>query len=78
MEGDAWSGGLNVELNNDEVTLLREALDSHAYWQLSDPSYRSSGYVRDPGSDDPEKRDELKAVSTLDSKLAALQPVTAG
>ena len=40
-----------------EVELLCEALDSHAYWQLSDEEYRSSGGVVGTGSDDGEAAD---------------------
>ena len=57
-------------LTDDEVGLLREALDSHVYWQLSDEVYRDSGFVSDPGSDEPDKADEIKAANALDRKLA--------
>lgn len=63
---------MKVELTTEEVGLLREALDSHAYWQLSDTVYRDSGHVHDPGSDDPEKVEAIRAVNDLDSKLAKL------
>jgi len=43
-----------VELTEEELKLLDEALDSHIYWQLSDPEYRNDGEVRDPGSNDPD------------------------
>lgn len=42
---------VTVELTPDEVDLLIEALDSHEYWQLSDPTWRNSGYVIVPGED---------------------------
>lgn len=35
--------GLTIEVTPWELGLLVEALDSHAYWQLSDPSYRRDG-----------------------------------
>jgi hypothetical protein len=33
-----------VPLTIDEIFLLVEALDSHIYWQLSEPHERRSGY----------------------------------
>jgi hypothetical protein len=39
-------------LNEDDIALIVEALDSHEYWQLSDLSWRHSGAVILP-SDDP-------------------------
>ncbi len=42
-----------VELSLSDCALLRDALDSHAYWQLSDEHYRNDGFVDEPGSDDP-------------------------
>ena len=44
---------IHVALSSDEVGLLIEALDSHEYWQLSDPSWRDSGYVILPGESLP-------------------------
>jgi hypothetical protein len=38
------SHGCTIQLNDGELTLLIEALDSHEYWQLSDPSQRRDGY----------------------------------
>lgn len=32
-------------LDDEELALLVEALDSHEYWQLSEPSWRNSGAV---------------------------------
>jgi hypothetical protein len=57
-------------LTDEEVGLLREALDSHIYWQLSDEHYRDSGFVSDPGSDEPDKAAEIAAANALDRKLA--------
>jgi hypothetical protein len=42
-----------VALTDDDIALLVEALDSHEYWQLSDPTWRHSGAVILP-SDDPD------------------------
>jgi hypothetical protein len=58
------------ELTEAEVALLREALDSHIYWQLSDEHYRDSGFVSDPGSDEADKAAEITAANALDRKLA--------
>jgi hypothetical protein len=41
-------------LGDDEIALLIDALDSHEYWQLSDPTWRHSGAVILP-SDDPDR-----------------------
>jgi len=38
-------------LDDDDVALIVEALDSHEYWQLSDPTWRHSGAVILPGYD---------------------------
>lgn len=40
---------VSLSLSPADVALLIEALDSHEYWQLSDPTWRHSGYVRLPG-----------------------------
>lgn len=61
-----------VYLDRGELNLLVEALESHAYWQVSDETYRNSGYVRPPGSDDPEKAEEIKQAEALGDKLRAL------
>ena len=58
-----------VILTDEEISLITEALDSHCYWQLSDQRYRNSGYVCDPGSDDPEARRDLRAAAKLEAKL---------
>ena len=58
-----------IELTDDEIELLCEALDSHQYWQLSDTHYRSSGYVLEPGSDDAEARTAIVACDALATKL---------
>lgn len=64
---------LTVELTPEELALLRESLDSHAYWQLSDTHYRNDGYVRDPGSDDPEAATAIRATHALEEKLRVIQ-----
>jgi hypothetical protein len=45
------SAKVTIQLTPAEVALLAEALDSHDYWQLSDPLWRHSGYVIVPGED---------------------------
>lgn len=58
-----------VDLTNEELELLAEALDSHVYWQLSDDHYRSSGYVMEPGSDDPESAEQIVQCELLADRL---------
>jgi hypothetical protein len=70
-DADKTIATIRVELTQAELELLRQALDSHAYWQLSDPYYRHSGYVRPPGSDDPEETEAIQATDALDRKLGA-------
>jgi uncharacterized protein YceH (UPF0502 family) len=67
---------LNLVVTEDELHEIREALDSHRYWELSDINYRNSGNVTDPGSDDPEYADAIVEVDKLDEKLAELEPTT--
>jgi hypothetical protein len=62
---------MKVELTPEELGLLREALDSHDYWQLAEPHYRRDGGVDEPGSDDPSVVEEREAVKQLEKKLAA-------
>ena len=56
----------SVELSEAEIHLLREALDSHEYWQLSEAHERSDGYstVEDGANE------EIDAVRALESKLS--------
>lgn len=68
-EGCIRCGSVRITLDADEVRLLREALDSHAYWQVSDESYRNNGFVHEPGSDDEDNVAELKAIDALLVKL---------
>lgn len=60
-----------VPLTDGELELLREALDSHAYWQLSTEDFRSDGFVLEPGTLDEDDAAELAEVRALDDKLAA-------
>ena len=54
-----------VPLSEAEIHLIREALDSHEYWQLSDANERNNGYstVEDGANA------EIDAVRALASKL---------
>ena len=61
---------ITLNVTAAEMHLLKEALDSHIYWQLSDERYRHSGFVYDPGSDDAEHAAEIRACETLDKKLS--------
>lgn len=54
-----------VRLTPDEIALLIEALDSHEYWQLSEPHERNNGYSL---VEDGEK-EEIDAVRALIAKL---------
>lgn len=55
----------SVRLTDAEIHLLREALDSHEYWQLSGAHERNDGYstVEDGANE------EIDAVRVLESKL---------
>ena len=59
-----------IDLTQGEFDLLLDALDSHKYWQLSDAHYRSSGYVLEPGADDPDTAAAIVDCDALASKLA--------
>lgn len=63
---------LQVTLTAEELSLLRDALDSHAYWELSDPAYRDSGSVHGPGSDDDGHAKELQRVEDLTARFRSL------
>ena len=58
-------------LTEAERTMLSEAIDSHIYWQLAGPHYRSNGAVREPGSDDPAVASEIEAFLRLQENLEA-------
>lgn len=46
------AGSDPTALDDEDIALIIEALDSHEYWQLSDPTWRHSGAVILP-NDDP-------------------------
>jgi hypothetical protein len=62
-----------IDLNEEEVAMLWDALDSHLYWQLSDSHFRRDGYVLAPVADSPidgaERRAEALCVDALMGKL---------
>lgn len=64
---------LQVQLTEGEIHLLIEALDSHEYWQLSEPEDRTDGYsMVEDGTNA-----EIDAVRELMAKLGrARSPVT--
>lgn len=61
-----------IDLTDAELHVLTEAIDSLVYWQLSEPHYRDSGYVRDPGTDEPEIAEQIAFARALEAKLEAL------
>jgi hypothetical protein len=61
-----------ITLTADELAILVDALDSHIYWQLSDPDARSSGFVRGDGSADADIAAEIREAAALHDRLASL------
>jgi hypothetical protein len=61
-----------ISLSPKQVSMLREAIDSHIYWQLSEPVYRRNGDVADPGSDEPDAATEIQAYRERDEFLAGV------
>ena len=63
-----------MELTDEEIHLLREALDSHEYWQLSETRQRNDGYstVEDGANA------EIDAVRALETKLWRITESTSG
>ena len=58
-----------LELSIDDLELLGEALDSHAYWQVSEDHERRDGYVYYPEKKDrtgKEDEDDLQRWNELD------------
>jgi hypothetical protein len=54
-----------VHLTDAELALLIEALDSHEYWQLSEPHERNDGY----STIEDGENEEVDAVRSLLSRL---------
>jgi len=61
-----------VQLSDAEVEILKEALDSEEYWQLSEPQDRDSGFVM-LDDDSPTLSEEMLACRRLLRRLEALQ-----
>jgi hypothetical protein len=57
---------INGAFTAEEWALIAEALDSHLYWQISDPSRRDSGNVLEPLTD------EEREIEALESRVSAL------
>lgn len=86
MRGPAWAFGPGghvqasrpggeralVSLSRAELSLLVEALDSHSYWQLSEPAYRNDGAVLGEGSSDPEAARAIRLSSRLENRFVAV------
>jgi hypothetical protein len=66
-EAVPMKGPVTLTLDGAEVHLLREALDSHKYWQLSDESDRHDGSADRP--DDDERGAEWDACEALEARL---------
>ena len=60
-----------MQLSPEDLNRIIEALDSHVYWQLSEPHYRNNADVLEPGSDDPEVAAEIDACRELADRLTA-------
>lgn len=56
-----------------ELKTLLDGVDSHRYWQLADAQYRHDGFVMEPGSDEPEKVEEIEECDALEAKLEGVQ-----
>ena len=58
-----------MTLTRAQRTQIVDAIDSHIYWQLSDPLYRANGAVLEPGSDDPDVAAEIVALEALQDEI---------
>jgi hypothetical protein len=56
---------VTIDLSPEELNLLIEALDSHEYWQLSEPHERNDGF----STIEDGVNEEIDAVRALTSKL---------
>lgn len=63
---------ITLTITTADLRIVVEALDSHAYWQLSDEHYRSDGFVEDPGSDDPGTAQTIADTNALHDRLERL------
>jgi len=56
-----------VELDHDEIDLLVDSLDSHVYWQLTEPSERNSG--NSLASNDPPEDPDAEPEGVRENRL---------
>jgi len=71
MPNDPKEQRIAVNLTPEQIKLLAEALDSHAYWQLSDEVDRNDGFIHGPSADRP----EVTECQKLGERLEALLPI---
>jgi len=58
-----------IDLSAEEISMLRDAIESHVYWQLCAAEYRRDGHPQEPYSDEQEVRDDIGRFLVLDQKL---------
>jgi hypothetical protein len=63
---------IRAQLTEAEIALLIEALDSHEYWQLSEPHERNNGYSTIEDGENEEIDDVRALASKLRSSLRQL------
>ncbi len=60
---------MKIELSREQLIILIEALNSHVYWQLSEPEFRRDGFVDHPGSKDADDARAIGAALRLSEHL---------
>lgn len=73
MERAKTDDAVTIVVTKDELQMLLHGVDSHRYWNLSDTEYRHDGFVREPGSDDPETAEQIAEYDDLEAKLEAIK-----
>ena len=81
-------GRHDVPLASEDISLILDALDSHEYWQLGEPTWRHSGAVILPSDDeslwgdrpDPtgEERDTISEIERCRALADRLRSFAAG
>ncbi len=71
--GPRARGAALVSLTPAELALVSEALDSHIYWQLSEPQFRNNGAVEEDGAEDADARRQICAVRRLLDRVGELR-----
>lgn len=56
---------MKIDLTREEIELLIAALDSHEYWQLTEPADRNDGYSQVEDGED----EDIDACRALTKKL---------